>query len=333
MELSPKLFNQTATAYQQTALIKTALELEVFTAIGEGNDTFESLATRCGTSERGMRILCNSLVAIGFLTKEENRYRLTPDSAMFLNRHSPGYAGDAIEFLASPTFTEAFQNLTAAVRQGSTAIPSEGSLAPDNPVWVKFARGLAPLIALPAQLMVKLVAGDSSQNLKILDLACGHGLFGITFAKHYANAEIVALDWSNVLEVAKENAQTAGVSDRFSTIAGSAFDVDFGSSYDLVLLTNFLHHFDIPKSETLLKKVYSALGEGGRAVTLEFVPNSDRISPPEPVWFSLVMLATTPSGEAYTFGEYEQMFSNAGFKRSELHPLPPTAQQLIISYK
>ena len=55
---------------------------------------------------------------------------------------------------------------------------------------------------------------------------------------------MVALDWASVLEVAKENAQAAGVADRYTTLEGSAFDVDYGSGYDLVLLTNFLHHFD-----------------------------------------------------------------------------------------
>ena len=127
-----------------------------------------------------------------------------------------------------------------------------------------------------------------------------------------------------MLEVAKENAQKAGVADGISTIEGSAFDVDFGSGYDLVLLTNFLHHFDPPTCETLLRKVRAALADGGRAVTLEFVPNEDRVTPPESAGFSMVMLAGTPSGDAYTFAELERMFANAGFSRSTIHPLPPT---------
>ena len=83
--------------------------------------------------------------------------------------------------------------------------------------------------------------------MRVLDIAAGHGLFGIEIAKANPKAEIVALDWENVLTVAKENAAAAGVSDRYQTIVGSAFDVD--RNYDLGLLTNFLHHFDTPTCE------------------------------------------------------------------------------------
>jgi len=198
---------------------------------------------------------------------------------------------------------------------------------------VKFARGMAPLMMMPAQMIAKLVDPNADRKLKILDIAAGHGMFGIAFATNNKQAEITAVDWKAVLEVAKENAQRAGVSDRYRTIEGSAFDVDFGSGYDLVLLTNFLHHFDPPTNETLLRKVRAALADGGRAVTLEFVPNEDRVTPPDTAGFSVMMLTGTPSGDAYTFSELERMFANAGFSRSTIHPLPPTIQQVVISEK
>jgi ubiquinone/menaquinone biosynthesis C-methylase UbiE len=206
-------------------------------------------------------------------------------------------------------------------------------VAPEHPIWVKFARAMAPMMAMPSQLMAKLVDEKADRNLKILDIAAGHGLYGIAFAKNNPRAEIVALDWAPVLEVAKENARSAAVSDRYSTIEGSAFDVEYGSGYDLVLLTNFLHHFDMATCETLLRKVRAALADGGRALTLEFVPNEDRISPPEAAGFSMIMLSGTPSGDAYTFSELERMFGNAGFARSEIHPLPPSIEQVVISHK
>ena len=192
---------------------------------------------------------------------------------------------------------------------------------------------MAPMMALPAKLTAQLVDEPADQKLKILDIAAGHGLYGLAFAERNPRAEIVAVDWPNVLEVAKENAQRAGVSDRYSTIAGSAFDVDYGIGYDLVLLTNFLHHFDKATCETLLRKVHAALADGGRAITLEFVPNDDRISPPEAAGFSMVMLASTPGGDAYTFSELEGMCSNAGFASSEIHSLPASMNQVVISKK
>jgi predicted nicotinamide N-methyase len=330
---SPQLFFQTINAHQRTEALKAAIELEVFTAIGEGNSTAPQIANRCQTSEKGMRVLCDYLTVMEMLTKQGNNYALTLDSATFLDKRSPAYVGGAVEFLCSPLLTEGFKHLAEAVRRGGTALENNGTVGPDNPVWVNFARGMAGLMSMPAQMMAKLVDPNPDRKLKILDIAAGHGLFGIAFATNNPQAEITALDWKAVLEVAKENAQKAGVADRYQTIEGSAFDADFGSGYDLVLLTNFLHHFDPPTCETLLRKAHGALADGGRAVTLEFVPNDDRVTPPDAAGFSLVMLAGTPSGDAYTFAELDRMFGNAGFSRSTMYPLPPTIEQVVISEK
>src|SRR5262249_54029143 len=100
----------------------------------------------------------------------------------------------------------------------------------------------------------------------------------------------------------------------------------------LVLLTNFLHHFDQPTCESLLRKVYAALKPGGRAVTLEFVPNEDRVSPPGSATFAMIMLGSTHRGDAYTFSEYEKMFRNAGFSSSEAHSMPGP-ETVIVSKK
>src|SRR4030095_4167621 len=110
---TPQLFFQTINAYQQTEGLKAAIELEVFTAIGEGNMTAPQIAKRCETSERGMRILCDFLCIMGFLNKDGNNYGLTPDSAMFLDKRSPAYLGGVTEFISSPILTASFQNFAA----------------------------------------------------------------------------------------------------------------------------------------------------------------------------------------------------------------------------
>ena len=330
---SPVLFFETINAYQRTAALKAGIDLDLFTAIAEGNNSVAALAKRCSAHEHGIRILCDYLTILGFISKNSERYSLTQDSAIFLDKRHPAYMGSAVDFLLSPNLTDGFKDLAAAVRKGGTTLPNDGTVGPDNPIWVKFARAMVPLMAMPAELMAKLVNGASQEKMKILDVAAGHGIFGIMFAKLNPNAEVVALDWANVLQVATENAQKFGVAGRHKTLPGSAFDVEYGSGYDLVLLTNFLHHFDTPTCETLLKKVYAALKPGGRAVTLEFVPNEDRVTPPGSAAFSIMMLGTTPHGDAYTFSELERMFKNAGFSRSENHPLLPTMQSAIISWK
>ena len=330
---TPALFFETITAYQRSEALKAAIELDLFTAIGEGNKTASQIAARCNASERGARILCDYMTMIGFLTKDGNCYGLTQDSAVFLDRRSPAYIGGTVEFLVSDHIVESFKHLTESVRKGGTATPDEGTLAPEHPVWIKFARAMAPMMRPVAQGIAQFIDPEANRMIKVLDIAASHGLFGLAFAARNPHAEIVGVDWANVLELSKENAKAAGVADRHSTIAGSAFDVDYGTGYDVVLLTNFLHHFDPPTNEKLLRKVHAALAEGGRAVTLEFVPNDDRVSPPGVAGFSLTMLASTPSGDAYTFAEFDEMFKNAGFAKSELHEIPTSIEQLIVSQK
>jgi 2-polyprenyl-3-methyl-5-hydroxy-6-metoxy-1,4-benzoquinol methylase len=330
---NPALIFDTLNAYQRTAALKAAIELDLFTAIGESAKTSAALAKRCQTADRGMRILCDYLVIVGFLTKSGQQYGLTNDSAVFLDRRSPAYMGSVAGFLTMPELMETSKDLAAVVRKGGTLVGNHGTVEPSDPKWVEFARSMAPMMIPAAEAISGIVKADAGEKWKVLDIAAGHGMFGITLAKHNPNAEIFALDWPRVLDVAAENAAKVGLAARYHKIPGSAFDVDFGSGYDLILLTNILHHFDPVMIEMLLRKVRASLTPNGRALTLEFVPNEDRVSPPTPASFALVMLATTPEGDAYTFSEYDKMFRDAGFSGSDAYPLTGMPQTVLVSRK
>jgi ubiquinone/menaquinone biosynthesis C-methylase UbiE len=328
---TPERFVSAINAYEQTEAMKAAIELEIFTAIAEGNITAATIAKRCEGTERGVRTLCNFLTIHGFLTKEGAQYALAPDSALFLNGHSPAYIGGVIEFLLSPRLREGHTRLTEAVRRDGTAL-GEGTLEPENPDWVKFAQAMMPLMYMPAQIMAaELHKGGESR--KVLDIAAGHGIFGIAVAKQNPAAHIYAADWKNVLEVATKNAQAMGVADRYHLLPGSAFEIEFGGSYDLALITNFLHHFDPPTCTSFMRKVYASLKPGGRAAIAEFVPNPDRVEPPTAAAFSLMMLATTPAGDAYTFAELESISKSAGFARVDLAPAEIGLNRLVIAHQ
>jgi len=328
---TPERFFNTVNAYEQTEAMKAAVELEIFTAIGEGNTTAATIAKRCKAAERGVRTLCDFLTIHGFLTKEGQQYSLAADSALFLNRHSPAYIGTAIDFLLTPRLREGHARLTEAVRRGGSAL-GEGTLEPENPDWVRFAQAMMPLMHMPAEIMaVELPKGGEAHQ--VLDIAAGHGIFGISVAKQNPTAHIYAADWENVLEVAKKNALAMGIADRYHLLPGSAFETDFGSGYDLVLITNFLHHFDLPTCTTFMRKIYAALKPGGRAAIAELVPNPDRVTPPTAAAFSMMMLATTPTGDAYTFGELESISKSAGFARVELAPPEIGLDRLLIAYR
>jgi SAM-dependent methyltransferase len=332
-QLTPETTWRIMTGFQASAAFKAAVELELFTKIGEGNKTSVDIAAATGASQRGIRILADAMTVLELLTKSENEYSLTDESAAFLDKSSQMYLGSAVDFLMAPAQMRGFNDFTNAVRHGGSQVTGEASMDPDSPMWATFARAMMPLMMPSAQMIAGRIGLPNDEPIKVLDIAAGHGIFGINIAMQYPKAEIYALDWKNVLTVATENAERFGVGDRHHLIPGSAFETDFGSDYDIVLVTNFLHHFDEPTNIDFLRKVHPALRPGGRAYTLEFVPNDDRVSPPSEALFSIVMLAATPAGDAYTFRELDGMFKAAGFSHNEHIPLAPMPQHLIVSSK
>lgn len=327
-----RIFNM-INAHQQTAALRAGIDLGVFTAIADGGKTSAAIAKAVQASERGVRILCDYLTIHGILTKDASGYGLTQDAAVFLNQHSPAYIGGMTGFLASKAVVENFAALTEAVRTGKSSGREGDNTKPNDEMWVPFAKSMAALVTPSAMFLAQLLGMAEKKSCKILDVAAGHGMYGITLAKQNPNARVAALDWPNVLSVAKENADKAGVQAQMEYRPGSAFEADMGEGYDYVLLTNIFHHFRPATCEKLMKRVHEVLKPAGKAVTLEFVPNEDRVTPPTAAAFSMVMLATTDTGDAYTLAEYEKMFRNAGFAKTTLHPVPDMPQQALVSDK
>jgi hypothetical protein len=324
-DIAPDRFIDNVFAYQKTAAVKAAIELDLFSAIGAGADSVETLAAKANASPRGVRILCDYLTVQELLIKDGKRYRLTPSSSVFLDKRSPACMSSVVDFLAAPEMMQLYlEDPAVFVRNGGSV--GLANLAPDHPLWVKFARAMVPFMAPVAQGIAAEVARWPSPPRKVLDVAAGHGVFGIAIGKAVPGARIVALDWRPVLAVALENARLEGL----ETIAGSAFDVEWGTDYDLVLIPNFLHHFDREGCVSLLGRARRALAAGGAVLVVEMVPNDDRVSPPFPAMFAFVMLASTPGGDAWTARELQEMGRVAGFADSMVQPLPPSPQTMIV---
>ena len=313
------------TAYQKTAAMQAAVDIGLFTAIAAGNSTVPIIAKACAAAPKGVRVLCDYWSVHGLLLKSGDTYRPTPEAAMFLDGKSPAYLGGVMGFFNGP-ITPFFGRLTQAVRNGGCE--SVGTVEPDYDGWVNFAEEMGAMMFPTAQAIAGLLGPISGS---VLDIAAGHGLFGIVLAQKNPGAKVTALDWPKVLDVAKRNAERMGVGQRYATIAGDAFKVDLQGPYDVILLTNLLHHFSEDQCIALLQRLRAALKQGGRLVTLEFVPNEDRVSPPMSATFPLIMLATTAKGDAYTFAELEKMLRAAGFANSTLHQPEDSPQQIIVS--
>ncbi len=326
-EPNPTLIWDTITAHQRSAALKAGVELGVFNALGDGLSTASELAARAGVAERGMRILCDFLSIHGIIAKNDGRYAHTPTSAVFLDSRSPASMAPTLPFLMTEKIFKAGRLLTETIRQNRTAL--EEPLAGDEvQEWVMFARTMQPMMTAAAEFIASVILRGGVPT-KVLDVAASHGLFGIAVARLAPQCEIVAQDFPSVLEVTAQNASAAGVP--ITLLPGSAFTVDLGTGYDAVIVTNLFHHFSAEDNVALMNRFHNILRPGGRMFTLEFVPNPDRISPPAAASFSMMMLANTPAGDAFTMAEYDEMLNAAGFGAREIMDVPMTAQQLIVA--
>jgi SAM-dependent methyltransferase len=281
-------------AYERTFALRTAIELDLFTRIGAGTNTIPALAKATRASERGLCVLCDNLTVHQHLVKERNRYRLSLNSRVYLSKDSPAYFGSAIQFLASDTYIRAFSDLLRSVKRG------RGRSQKTN--WPDFAQCMSPLAPAIAEFMAEAMKLDSAGPIQILDVAAGHGLYGLALAARNPEAEIYALD-----------APQAGVSKRFHRIPGDAFKVDFEGPYDLVIAGNIAHHLDPDANVELFRKCRAALKPKGKLVVLDFVVNDDRVSPPAEAGFAIHLFATG-SCDVYTFREYQGMLRAAGLR-------------------
>ena len=316
--------------YFRTAAMLAATRLDLFTHIAEGRGSVAALAEACSAEERSIRALCDFLAVHHHLERVDGSYRLTPASATFLDRRSPAYMGSMADFLASAANRDqAFGDALAFMHRRTEK--AAGNVAPENPVWVAYAQAMTPLSLPVAKAAAAVLAPLVPAALRILDIAAGSGMFGIEMLKALPSASVTAVDWPAVLAVAKANAARRGVGDRLEFRPGNALEIDLGDGYDLIMLPNFLHHFDEATNIALLRRVAAALAEGGRLAVVEFV-RDEEVLPPEPIaTFALMMRTTTPEGDAYSGRELERMIRAAGFTTSESTLLGNTLQTLIVA--
>jgi 2-polyprenyl-3-methyl-5-hydroxy-6-metoxy-1,4-benzoquinol methylase len=316
-------------AYQKTAALTAAVKLDIVTLIGGGVATSDALAEKTAASSRGMRILCDFLTVMGLLMKQDGAYSATEPARRYLDRSSPAWIGGSIEFFAAPEMVRlVLDDPVSYVRRGG----SEGlaHLAPDHPIWLRYAKAATPIARVTAKRAAAQLANRPRPIAAVLDVAAGHGFYGIELAKTYPDAVVTAVDWPSVLDLASANAKDAGVGERYRTVAGNAFEVGWGQDFDLVIMANILHYLSPEECAAILRKVKSSLSPRGQVCAIDFVPDEDRVSPPMQAMFAFLMLATSPGGDAHTLSDYDKIAKAAGFRGATARPLRPTPQSLIM---
>jgi 2-polyprenyl-3-methyl-5-hydroxy-6-metoxy-1,4-benzoquinol methylase len=308
-------------AYKTTSLLRTGVDLGVFDALAGGPAAADTLAGRLGADIRGVRILLDALVAVALLETDPAGYQLAPGADAFLVSKNAQYLGDMVKVMCSDWEWDALKHLGEAVRHGGTVMDEHAETA-EYEYWVDFA-AFASAIAHPtanvmADALALWAAGRSS--LDVLDMACGHGIYGYTFAQRHAGARVWSLDWPNVLPVAAGHAERLGVRDRVEPLPGDMFTVPLGGPYDLVMLTNVLHHFDEARGTELLRRARAALKPDGRLALVGFtVGDRGPAEDPAPYLFSVLMLVWTARGEVHSEAAYDRMLAASGFGGATVH--------------
>ncbi len=292
--------------YRATALVRAALELDLFTRL-PGTAASVARAARC--SERGVRIALDALSAMGLVRKSGARYAHTPLSRAFLSRRSPASIAEVSRLFVHERMWRAYFDLPGAIRAGRSVLARDAH-APNQEFWLDFARITARQSLVWAEALARMVR--PGRGTRVLDVACGSGVYGLAMAAR--GADVTLFDQAYVLRETRRVAR--GRRARF--LAGDIFRRAWGGPYDVVILSHVLHHFDARGCADLLRRARAALAPGGTLAIQEFVPDDARKSRLRQLMFGVTMLLWTKAGDAYTWRELRGMIGRAGFRRARI---------------
>jgi (2Fe-2S) ferredoxin/predicted nicotinamide N-methyase len=311
--------------YMPSRCVLTALELDIFSAVGEGANA-EQIATRIHANARAAETLLNALVALGLLSKSGAIYKNTPDSTRYFVHDSKDNQRDGL--LHTANIWHRWSTLTDVVRSGSR-IPLERS---NTPEWTHSFIAAMQLNAKDrAPLLVKALGTNGVR--RILDLGGGSGVYSIAFAKASASVQCEILDLPDVVPLTTHYVESAGVSAQVNIRAGNMLYDDFGSGHDIILLNAICHMFSGEQNQNLFMRARKALAPNGRLVVQDFILNPDKTGPQHAALFSINMLVGTDAGASYSEQEYVGWMRAAGFPEARRIALPGPSDLIVGQLK
>jgi (2Fe-2S) ferredoxin/predicted O-methyltransferase YrrM len=315
----PDCLNEMIRGYMPSRCLLTALELDIFTAIGDGANA-EQIGTRIHANARAVGILLNALVAIGLLSKSGDDYKNTPDTSRFFVQGSKDNHRNGL--LHSANIWHRWSTLTEAVRRG-TRIPIAGA-----PEWTaNFIAGMQRNAKDRAPLVVKALGTTGVRS--ILDLGGGSGAYSIAFAKASPDVRCEILDLPEVVPLTSEYVSKAGVSAQVSIRPGDMLHDNFGSGYDIIMLNAICHMFSAEQNLDIFRRARKALAPSGRLVVQDFILNPDKAGPQHAALFSVNMLVGTDAGATYSEAEYAGWMKVAGFSEARRIEIPGPSDLIV----
>jgi predicted O-methyltransferase YrrM len=306
-----------ARGFMESRALLSAIELDVFTAVGAGG-TVAEIARRLGADERGTSYLLHHLAAARFLVKERDTFRSTPWTARFLAADSPECIRNGM--LHTVHLWDRWSRLTASVRSGAPA-PQEQR---DEEATETFIAAMHRNASSRAPHLVRATGIDGVRRM--LDVGGGSGAYSIAFAQAGPVLHAELLDLEDVVPIAQRHIDAAGLAGRVTTRIGDLRTDAFGGGYDLVLLSAVCHMLGPDEVRDLIRRAGGCLASGGRVVVQDHVLQADKTGPRPGTLFALNMLVNTAAGGNYSEDEYRAWMVAAGLDEVRQVSLPgPTA--------
>jgi (2Fe-2S) ferredoxin/predicted O-methyltransferase YrrM len=317
----PEHLDQIIRGYWPSRCILTALELDIFTAVGDGANA-EQIGSKIHANARAVGMLLNALIALGLLSKSGDVYRNTSESARFFVQGSKDNHRNGLLHIAN--IWHRWSTLTDAVRRG-TRIPIDRD---NNPEWtLDFITAMQRHARERAPHLVKALGTNGIR--RVLDLGGGSGAYSIAFAKACPEVRCEILDLPEVVPLAAEYISQAGVSAQVSLRAGDMLHDDFGFGYDILMLNAICHMFSEGQNQDIFRRAHDALAPNGRLIVQDFILNPDKAGPQHAALFSLNMLVGTDAGASYSELEYTQWMKAAGFTEVSRINLPGPSELIV----
>jgi hypothetical protein len=335
----PSRIMQTATAFWASKVLLTAVELDLFSTLGDDGMTAPELGEALGLHPRGTYDFFDALVALRFLGREgdgpQGRYKNTPETAAFLNRHSPTYIGGLPGMLNNRLFGF-WNHLGTALRTGQ---PQNEIKLHGKPMFEELYANEARLgefldamtgfqAANFAQLAEKF---DFSGYRTVSDVGGALALLSRIVGARHPHLAFNSFDLPEVAPLARKHVEAAGMGERIRVVAGDFF-TDPLPQADVVTMGNILHDWNLEKKKVLIRKAFDALPEGGALIAIENVIDDARRENAFGLLMSLNMLIEFGDAFDYTGADFREWCGEAGFTRFEIVPLAgPTSA--AIAYK
>jgi 2-polyprenyl-3-methyl-5-hydroxy-6-metoxy-1,4-benzoquinol methylase len=313
----------TIRGFQESRVILTGIELNIFAAVGDGA-TAGQVAAKIGTDARATEMLLNALVAMGMLTKSDGVFHDTPVTARYFGGKSPDDARAAMMHIVH--LWERWSTLTECVRVGTSVKRQEA--AEDRDDWTEaFIAAMHRNARARAPHVVKAVGVQGARRM--LDVGGGSGAYSIAFAQANERLEVELLDLPEVLPIAQWHIEEAGLGHRIKTRAGDLRTDLLGKGFDVILVSAICHMLGPEGNRDLLKRCHAALASEGRVVISDFILEADKTAPKQAALFALNMLVGTRDGSSYSENEYGGWLREAGFRNVKRIRLPGPAHLMV----